>query len=185
MKYTKTKFKWDLGLDYEKIKKDLINKINKIKHSDKKRDLTRLSYLIIACIQLRNGLRASESYEAFEKFLKGEYKKKREKIITMITIRKKKKGEYKEVKYPEFIKFDLINKLRKDKMKISLDGYKMFCIRRLKINSHSLRYSRITYLLEKGINPSIVAKITKHSKLDFILEYTQEKIAEKFDENII
>jgi hypothetical protein len=31
----------------------------------------------------------------------------------------------------------------------------------------------------RGVNPSIVAKITRHSRLDFILRYTQEKTAEE------
>ena len=46
-------------------------------------------------------------------------------------------------------------------------------------NTHSLRYAFITYLLRQGVSPSIIAKITKHSRLDYILTYTQEKTAEE------
>jgi hypothetical protein len=47
------------------------------------------------------------------------------------------------------------------------------------INTQSLRYAFITHLLKLNFNPSIIAKITHPSKLDFILIYTQEKEAEK------
>jgi hypothetical protein len=47
------------------------------------------------------------------------------------------------------------------------------------INTQSLRYALITHLLKLNFNPSIIAKITHPSKLDFILIYTQEKEAEK------
>ena len=54
-----------------------------------------------------------------------------------------------------------------------------YCIETYGFNTHSLRYAFITYLLRQGVNPSIVAKITRHSKLDFILRYTQERVAEQ------
>lgn len=50
---------------------------------------------------------------------------------------------------------------------------------RLKVNAHSLRYAFITYLLKQGVNPTIVARVTGHTKLDFILHYTQAKEAER------
>ena len=52
-------------------------------------------------------------------------------------------------------------------------------MRRYCIDTHSLRYAFITYLLRQGVNPSIVAKITRHSKLDFILRYTKKRVAEQ------
>jgi hypothetical protein len=33
--------------------------------------------------------------------------------------------------------------------------------------------------MQRGVSPSIIAKITKHSRLDYILTYTQEKTAEE------
>ncbi len=55
---------------------------------------------------------------------------------------------------------------------------KMECLRLLGINTHTLRYSYITYLIRKGYNPSLIAKITHHSNLNYILTYTQRKQAE-------
>ena len=51
--------------------------------------------------------------------------------------------------------------------------------RKLGINCHSLRYAFITYMLKKGVSPSIVAAITRHKNLNMILKYTERKEAEK------
>jgi site-specific recombinase XerD len=56
---------------------------------------------------------------------------------------------------------------------------KTFCRSKYHVNTHSLRYAFITHLLRQNVNPSIIAKITKHSRLDYILTYTQEKEAEE------
>jgi len=58
------------------------------------------------------------------------------------------------------------------------------CEKLLGVNTHTLRYAYITYLLEKGYSPSLIAKITHHSNLNFILKYTQQKQAERILENI-
>ena len=55
---------------------------------------------------------------------------------------------------------------------------KMEALRLLGVNTHTLRYAYITYLLRKGYNPSLIAKITHHSNLNYILTYTQRKQAE-------
>jgi len=134
---------------------------------------------VVYAIQLRNGARISESVDAFNNFINNNFKKKEGKIITEVRVRKKKKEEYRVIIYPEFIPFNLINKLKKYRLGINTLKAKVACLRILGVNTHTLRYARISFLAEKGVNPSIIAKITHHSKLDFILTYTQEKIAEK------
>ena len=62
-------------------------------------------------------------------------------------------------------------------------GVKVYAKKVLGINTHSLRYARITHML-RNISPSIVAKITGHKKLDYILTYTQIKTAEEALRNI-
>ncbi|MEM4155997.1 MAG: hypothetical protein QXQ38_04645 [Archaeoglobaceae archaeon] len=42
-----------------------------------------------------------------------------------------------------------------------------------------MRYAFISYLAKRGVSPQIIAKITRHSKLDMILNYTQEKLADE------
>jgi len=44
-----------------------------------------------------------------------------------------------------------------------------------KINTHSLRYSFITYLLKSGISPALVSKMIRHSRLDTLMHYVQVK----------
>ncbi len=44
-------------------------------------------------------------------------------------------------------------------------------------NTHSLRYAFVSYLAQKKYPPQIIAKITGHKRLDYILHYTQEKAA--------
>ena len=61
---------------------------------------------------------------------------------------------------------------------------KVYAKKVLGINTHSLRYARITHMLRNNISPSIVAKITGHKKLDYILTYTQIKTAEEALKNI-
>jgi hypothetical protein len=46
-------------------------------------------------------------------------------------------------------------------------------------NTYSLKYAFITFLLRQVASLSIMAKITKHSRLGYILTYTQEKTAEE------
>lgn len=55
----------------------------------------------------------------------------------------------------------------------------MFAMRRYGFNTHSLRYTFITYLAQLGVSPQLIAKITKHSRLDMLLDYTQEKMADE------
>ncbi|RLF23437.1 MAG: hypothetical protein DRN15_06345 [Thermoprotei archaeon] len=60
----------------------------------------------------------------------------------------------------------------------------LYARKELGINRHSLRYAFITYLLRKGISPSLIAKITRHKNLNYILTYTQQKTADKILEKL-
>ena len=51
-------------------------------------------------------------------------------------------------------------------------------------NTHSLRYARITHLAKKGVSPSLIAKITHHKRLDYVLSYTQQKTADELNREI-
>lgn len=60
---------------------------------------------------------------------------------------------------------------------LSLDGTKMFALRELGFNTHSLRYSLISNLSEK-VAPQVIAKLTHQKSLDLIVKYTQQKKAD-------
>ena len=45
------------------------------------------------------------------------------------------------------------------------------------ISTHNLRYAFITHMAKKGVSPQIIARITRHTRLDMLITYTQEQIA--------
>jgi len=58
------------------------------------------------------------------------------------------------------------------------EAVKSYCRRTYGFNTHALRYSFVTYMLKRGVSPSVVAKITGHTTLESILHYTERKTAE-------
>jgi integrase len=53
---------------------------------------------------------------------------------------------------------------------------RVFAIKKAGFNSHSLRYSAISEMADK-VPLQVIAKITHHKSLDFIVNYTQQKKA--------
>jgi integrase len=164
---------WDMGLDYELAYRKLLRLLRR---NGKER-----CYAAIGLTQLRNGLRAVEAVWAFKHFLKTKQ------LEFTIAVAKKKKPEERLVVMPkELALADLascIDLLEVEDRKLR-DRYRWWLRNKLGWNTHSLRYAFITHLLRNGVNPSIVAKITKHSRLDYILTYTQEKAAEQILRNL-
>ena len=165
---------WDKGLDYEEVYNKILRTMSKNKRRTK-------CYDAILLLQLRNGARISEATNAFLEYLKGNAKfhPRTKKLIVMVQVAKKKKPEQRMIVIPEDLKdvdlseckgFDDPVALKKRVIQYAREKYGF--------NTHSLRFAFITYLLLRGNNPSIVAKITKHSRLDYILHYTEEKKAE-------
>ncbi|MGC8988396.1 integrase [Infirmifilum sp.] len=159
---------WDKGIDYEYA----YAKLSRLLRSS---DPTTRCYSAILLMQLRNGLRIGEAVDAFITFIKTG---KRE---FMTRVEKKKRPEERLVVVPveldDQIRLSCIDLAQVDR-RVLTNRIKNWCRQKLGFNTHSLRYAFITYLLRQGVNPSIIAKITKHSKLDFILNYTQAKTAE-------
>ena len=159
---------WDKGIAFEyayaKIKKQF----------QKSKKPTHRVYNAILLIQVRNGCRISEAVDAFIEFVKT----KKFEVLTRVA--KKKNAEERLIVIPSELRNENFNDcidIIADRKKL-LTRVKVFCLRKYGFNTHSLRYAFITYLLRNGIETPIVAKITKHSKLDMILKYTQEKTAE-------
>jgi integrase len=158
---------WDKGVDYE-FYRGWFERNLKHTRSDR-----RYTYTAILYTQLLNGSRISEAVRAIIEFVKTGNRELKVKLS------KRRRGEDRLIIVPELIdrgRCIWISDLGEDKI---VDRVKTFCREKYHVNTHSLRYSFITHLLKANVNPSIIAKITKHSKLDFILTYTQEKEAEK------
>lgn len=156
---------WDKGLDFEATYARLLRKINSVKS-----DSTRC-YLIIALIQLRNGARISEAIRAFKEWMRSG------KSEIYVRVSKKKRYEDRLMIIPDEVEqyrlqcvdlVDVDDKILRERVRYSLYYY-------FKINTHSLRYSFITYLLKSGVNPAIVSKMIRHSRLDTLMHYVQQK----------
>jgi integrase len=166
---------WDKGLDYETAYSILIRKINSIKNNKTK------CYFAIALVQLRNGSRISEAIRAFKEWIRSS------KTELYVRVSKKKHIENRlmiiphEIHSLRLICTDLLGvsdkKLRNRVLAILYYYFKW--------NTHSLRYSFITYLLRNNVNVAIVSKLVKHSRLDTLLHYVQSKEAEKVLREIV
>jgi site-specific recombinase XerD len=132
--------------------------------------ITTVSNLAVLYIQLVNGSRVSEAVEAFNRFLETG---KRE---LEIRVRKIKKFETRRILIPSFIK-------RRGVPRKS--GQVEVFAQRQGINTHSMRYAFIGYMGRRGVAPQIIAKITHHKKLDSILGYTQQKVADDLLDEVV
>ncbi|MGC9132748.1 MAG: tyrosine-type recombinase/integrase [Candidatus Micrarchaeia archaeon] len=169
------KQKWDRGLDYEETYKELINFYI---YSRKK---TSRLYTLILLLQLRNGSRILEAVRGFKEWVKNNGKED----TVYIKVAKKKKEEYRAMVVPKEFKALTQDTINSFKWVLEIDDYNMaerlrsFTKYNFKFNTHSLRYAYITYLLKKGTNPAIVAKIIHHANLTCLLNYVQHKEADE------
>jgi len=171
----KVKFAWDRNLDYENtyslLVRNLIAYRNRMVRGSI-RALKGFTNTAILLTQLANGCRISESLEAIRIFAKTGHREVRIQV-------KKRKDIYKRlVVIPKEIRLTDIKYIKLVINEVKLANLKAYCKAKYGFNTHSLRYSFITYLAKKGISAQIIAKITGHSKLDFILHYTQKVKAE-------
>jgi integrase len=160
---------WDSGLDYSETYQRILSHLNR----------TRKPQDVVLLIQLRNGSRVGEAVEALRQFC--------ETGKTEVYVRVEKHKDAKDQRL-----MVLPEELRKGQGKVLLESacgwlssvekpkaaVKEYCRRTYGFNTHSLRYAYITYMLSRGVNPTIVAKITGHRSLEHILHYTERKTAE-------
>ena len=162
-------FGWDKGLDYEKTYRQILNH-----YREATRDTTK-AYDIILLTQLRNGSRLSEAIN----FLNMIIETKPFKREAYVKVEKRKDGHERQMILPEEIS-------RQELMRVSYvikeaNRWKVseYCRRTYGFNTHALRYAFISYLTKKGVAPQLIAKITGHKTLDYILYYTQQQKAEE------
>jgi integrase len=153
---------WERGVDYKFAYNKILRYTAKAKYSGR-------CYDAILLLQLRNGARISEAIKTFKHFLT------LKSIEFEVEVSKKKRVEHRKIVVPREL---LSMELRPCMELLSIEDKRL--VSRLKVysrytygfNTHSLRYAFITYLLRQGVSLSIVAKITKHPRLDYILTYT-------------
>jgi integrase len=163
---------WDYGVDYEAAYRELVKLL---KSSDSSKGYAKC-YATISLIALRNGARIGEAIETFKEFMSTS------KVKIYVRVEKHKKEDYRLVVIPkEIVEEDLTTCTQLiAKSKDAVRAYVNRWLReKLGINCHSLRYAFITYMLKKGVSPSIIAAITRHKNLNMILKYTERKVAEQ------
>jgi len=173
--------RWDQGLDYEKTYKLLTKELEEAREKDGPKALKRRLYLVILLTQLRNGSRIGEAID-FIYSVAQEYKRE-----GLITVEKRKDGYQRLMVLPkEVSKTDILTikglleeELQEHGKKGLVVKVSTWAKKTYGFNTHSLRYAFVSYLAKKGYPPQLIAKITGHRRLDYILHYTQEKMAKK------
>ena len=180
-------FGWDKGLDYEEWKSKLEADIRRLRKEGIRdiRNLHRLAYNIILLTQLVNGCRVGESVQAIQYIVKNgippdrkvrvKVEKRKDNYERLIVIPKIVSDR--DLKSIVFINY-LDTKTLKQRVVVWARDY-------WGINTHSLRYAFITHLAKQGVSAQLIGKMTGHSKLDYILYYTQKVQAEQLLEKLV
>ena len=159
-------FAWDRGLDYEKEYRRLLRLYRQ------ERRKARKANLLVLLTALRNGARVSEAIEFLKKVLQTG---KRE---LEIPVKKQKKPVTRPMVLPREIDVREVRELAYWVM--NRTRQKVYSTAKsLGYNPHALRYAFISHLAKRGVSAQLIAKITGHRKLDYILHYTQKKRAEE------
>jgi len=159
---------WDACVDYKEAYSQILGHLYRTGHP----------WDVVLLVQLRNGSRVGEAIEAVRQFCETKA------TAVRVRIEKHKEGDTRLMALPEELRGKEGREylaqacLRLAKVKNPKSAVKVYCKATYGFNTHSLRYAFITYLLSKGVNPSLVAKITGHRNLSYILHYTELKTAE-------
>lgn len=166
---------WDCGVEFRRAKQ-VLEKLcagdpDTVKRFGFKRFTPKLrAAAAVLLIQLVNGARLSEAYDAYAEFLRS---RRRE---VYVRVRKLKEGELRLVVIPKAVAgsggwADPPSKRYIQKVWRKISG----------ATTHSLRYSFITFLgLERGLPPQVIAAMTGHKTLQHILKYTGKREASEY-----
>jgi len=165
-------YAWDRGLDYEQTYKLILKHFRETNRDTSKEND------IILLTQLRNGCRVSEAIN-FLKAIVNDFKRE-----MYINVMKRKDGYERLIVLPEEISKKDVLRVKYVIEKANKHKVAMYCKRTYGFNTHSLRYAFVTYLAKKGVPTQLIAKITGHKYLDYILHYTQKIQAEDILSNL-
>ena len=158
---------WDYSVDFLEAKKVLTSAYKQLY------DLNIMpyeAYVAILLIQLTNGARIGEAIRAFKTFVESSQRE--------FYLKAEKHGNTRFFIIHDIIKNRLAYKsiltISDDKLEARI---RMFTLKYLKCNTHSLRYALISHLAKNATDPAIIAKITGHKDYKNIVRYTQTKDA--------
>jgi len=152
---------WDKGLELESI-------VAKLKEGLGKAEGAEYTYLAVLLTQACNGCRVGEAFLAVQDFAKTGQRELR------VRVEKRKDGAERLIIIPSEIERGRIDFTAK------LAAIKMYAIRKLNINTHSLRYAWITSQVKNNVNPGLIAAITGHKNLNMLMHYIQKKQGEEY-----
>lgn len=152
---------WDKGLDLGSTVARLKERLNKAEGSE-------YTYLAVLLTQACNGCRVGEALASIKDFAKTGQRELR------VRIEKRKDGAERLIIIPVVVEREKVDP------GVKLAAVKMYAIRRLKINTHSLRYAWITSQAKENVNPAIIASITGHKNLNMLMHYIQKKQGEEY-----
>jgi hypothetical protein len=172
---------WDQGLDYEATYKLLSKDLEEARKKTGPKALKRRLYLTILLTQLRNGSRIGEAID-FIHTISQDFRRE-----ANIRVEKRKDNHERLMVLPkEVTKTDVLTvkgileeELKTHGKKGLVAKISTWTKKTYGFNTHSLRYAFVSYLARKGYPPQLIAKITGHRRLDYILHYTQEKVAKE------
>nr|AVL93357.1 putative integrase [Zamilon virus] len=199
----KIKKGFDRNINFMKIKKKLLRAlkvncaiVNDKEESDynKRISTTRIIYIIIALLQLRNCSRISEAVAAIKKF--SVKKNLNERVLVKIAKSEKRivdrktkevyetKPRYREMIFPlAWVDKKLFKKIIKDDQWAKFNNNKEprkrvldYLLNNFDCNTHSLRYAGINFMLnEKKVPMNIIAKFVGHVNTEQLVTYTQHQ----------
>ena len=179
-------FGWDRELDYNKTYKQLVNKLKELRDKNTARATAQLAYTIVLLTQLRNGCRVGEAIDAVYNIARNFTRE------TEVTVEKRKDGATRKIVLPEEVtKNDImriggfiINEYEQKGKKRLVRRVGNYARRTFDFNTHALRYAFITQLARQGVSAQLIAKMTMHKRLDYIVYYTQKLEAEEILRNL-
>jgi len=164
---------WDRGLDYKALEKTIIAELEKrLAKLPATKAVRGVNNCCALLIQLRNGSRVGEAVEALKKFARSGER------TVLVRTEKRKDGDERRIIIPSEVKREWINPAIVTKGAVSVFAQS------IGINTHSLRYAYITKLAKDGVDPAIITKITHHKKMDQIVTYIQENVADEIQARV-
>jgi len=158
---------WDYSVDFLEAKKVLMSAYKQLYNLNL---MPYEAYVAILFIQLTNGARIGEAIRAFKTFVESGQRE--------FYLKAEKHGNTRFFIIHDVIKNRLAYKsiltISDDKLEARI---RMFALKYLKCNTHSLRYALISFLAKNATDPAIIAKITGHKDYRYIVGYTQTKDA--------
>jgi len=136
-------------------------------------------------IQLYNGSRVGEASAFAVQWARHYLKTRNPEYRAKIKVEKRRDGAERLMAFPIKVRIPEEKLHAAAEYLASVDPVKLknrvkvYAVKTIGINTHSLRYAFITHMLEQGVSPALIAKITGHAKLDYILHYTQRRKAEE------